>query len=249
MSGHSKWSQIKRQKGASDVRRGALFTKLSREITVAAKQGGGDPDMNFRLRLAVQKAREANMPADNIDRAIKRATGPGEADQLQEVTYEGYGPNGVAVMVETLTDNRNRTVGELRAALTRAGGSLGESGSVAWQFDNRGILTVEAKGADPDDISMAAIDAGAADVDQDADQIEVITEATDLERVRKALLDAGFSVSSADLSMVPKTPLHLEGDDARQILRLLDKLEDLDDVQKVYSNAEFPDDVLAAYSA
>lgn len=249
MSGHSKWSQIKRQKGVADVRRGALFTKLSREISVAAKQGGGDLDMNFRLRLAVQKAREANMPADNIERAIKRATGGGDGAELHEISYEGYGPNGVAILVEALTDNRNRTVAEVRSVFTRGGGSLGESGSVAWQFDNRGIVTVKADGRDPEEITLTAIDAGAEDFDVTDDGIEISTDPARLEAVRKALLDAGYEVSSAELAMLPKTPIHIEGQDAVQVLKLLDRLEDLDDVQRVYSNAEFPDDVLAAYSA
>ena len=249
MSGHSKWAQIKRQKGVTDVRRGALFTKLSREISVAARQGGGDPDMNFRLRLVVQKAREANMPADNIDRAIKRATGGLDGQELVEVTYEGYGPAGVAIMINTLTDNRNRTVAELRSALTRAGGNLGESGSVAWQFDNRGLVSVKAGGADPDEVTLTAIDAGAADFTIGDETIDIFTEPDDLEAVRKALLDAGYEVMSAELALVPKIPVRLEGGDATSVLKLLDRLEDIDDVQEVFSNADFPDDVLAAFSA
>jgi YebC/PmpR family DNA-binding regulatory protein len=249
MSGHSKWAQIKRQKGVADVRRGALFTKLSREITVAAKQGGGDPDMNFRLRLAVQKARDNNMPADNIERAIKKATGGGEGVELHEVTYEGYGPNGVAILVEALTDNRNRTVAEIRSVLTRGGGSLGESGSVAWQFESRGVITVETNGRDAEEIELAAIDAGAQDIEASDDTVEVYTAPGDLESVRKSLLDAGLGVASAELTMAPTTPINLEPSDAGQILKLLDRLEDLDDVQRVYSNAEFPEAALAAYSA
>lgn len=249
MSGHSKWAQIKRQKGVTDVRRGALFTKLSREITIAAKQGGGDPDMNFRLRLAVQKARENNMPAENIDRAIKRATGGGDSAELQEITYEGYGPHGVAILLEAATDNRNRTAGEVRSVFTRGGGSLGETGSVGWQFDRRGVIIVNAAGKDPEEVSLAAIDAGAEDVEVDGDGVQVTTEAASLEPVRKALIDAGFEVTSADLSMVPKTPLRLDGDQATQVLRLLDRLEDLDDVQNVYSNADFAEEALAAFSS
>lgn len=249
MSGHSKWAQIKRQKGVTDVRRGALFTKLSREITVAAKQGTPDPEMNFRLRLAVQKAREANMPADNIERAIKRAAGSGEGGDLLEITYEGYGPHGVAILVEALTDNRNRTVAEVRSVFTRAGGSLGESGSVAWQFDNRGLILVNAAGRGPEEITLAAIDAGAEDFSVEDGTVEISTTPAALEAVRSALIDAGYDVTSAELTMAPKTPLHLEGGDAEQVLRMLDKLEDLDDVQHVYSNGEFPDEVLAAYSA
>lgn len=251
MAGHSKWAQIKRQKGVADARRGALFTKLSREITVAAKQGGPDPEANFRLRLAVQRAREANMPAENIERAIKRAVGgaSGEGGELQEVIYEGYGPHGVAILVECLTDNRNRTVSEVRSVFARGGGSLGESGSVAWQFDSRGVIIVEADGHDPDEVSLTAIDAGAEDVNVSGTTVEVYTAPGDLEAVRKALLNAGYRVTSAELSMVPKTTVHLEGAAAEQVLRLLDRLEDLDDVQRVYSNADFAEEALAAYSA
>jgi YebC/PmpR family DNA-binding regulatory protein len=249
MSGHSKWSQIKRQKGANDVKRGALFTKLSREIIVAAKTGGADPEMNFRLRLAVQKAREANMPADNIDRAIKKASGGADAAELVEVTYEGYGPNGIAIIVEALTDNRNRTVAEVRSVFTRGGGNLGESGSVAWQFANRGIVAVNANGKDPEEITLAAIDAGAEDFDVQDDMVEIYTTPASLEAVRKAVLDAGYEVASAELSMLPSTPLHLEGSDADQVLKLLERLENLDDVQQVYSNAEFSEEAIAAYSA
>lgn len=249
MAGHSKWAQIKRQKGVTDVRRGALFTKLSREITISAKQGGGDPDMNFRLRLAVQKARENNMPADNIERAIKRASGGGDANELQEITYEGYGPHGVAILLEAATDNRNRTAGEVRSVFTRGGGSLGETGSVGWQFDRRGVIVVNAAGKDPEEVSLAAIDAGAEDVEVDGDGVQVSTDPSDLEPVRKALIDAGFEVTSAELSMAPKTPLRLDGDQAAQVLRLLDRLEDLDDVQNVYSNADFAEEALAAFSS
>jgi YebC/PmpR family DNA-binding regulatory protein len=249
MSGHSKWAQIKRQKGANDVKRGALFTKLSRELTVAARQGGPDPEMNFRLRLVVQKAREANMPADNIERALKRAAGAGDGADLHEITYEGYGPNGVAVLVEALTDNRNRTVAEIRSVFTRGGGSLGESGSVAWQFNSRGTLNVATAGRDPEEITLAAIDAGAEDFTVEDDSVTVLTAPADLEAVRSALIDAGFEVTSAELTMTPTTPLRIEGGDAEQVLRLLDRLEDLDDVQRVYSNADFAEDVLAAYSA
>ena len=246
MAGHSKWAQIKRQKGVTDARRGALFTKLSKEITVAAKQGGGDPDMNFRLRLAVQKARESNMPADNIKRAIDRATGGGDGSELLEITYEGYGPHGVAILVETATDNRNRTVGEVRSTFTRGGGSLGESGSVAWQFDARGVVVVNAKGKDPDEISLLAIDSGADDVSVDGETVEITTELTSLEDVRKAMLDAGYEVTSAELTMIAKTPLQLEPSQAEQVLKLMERLEDLDDVQAVHSNVELSDELLAA---
>jgi YebC/PmpR family DNA-binding regulatory protein len=249
MSGHSKWSQIKRQKGAADQKRGTIFTKLSREITIAAKQGGGDPDANFRLRLAVQKARESNMPADNIQRAIAKATGGGEGTELQEITYEGYGPGGVAVLVEAATDNRNRTVGEVRSVLTRAGGNLGETGSVAWQFESRGVVSVAANGRSEDEIADIVIESGAEDYSMEDDSVEVYTQPGDLEAVRGALIDAGLTVTSAELSYVAKTPVVLEPKDAEHVLRLLEKLEDLDDVQKVYSNAEFSEEAIAAISA
>lgn len=249
MAGHSKWKQIKRQKAVTDQRRGAIFTKLAREITLAAKIGGQDPDANFRLRLAVQTARDNNMPADNIQRAIARAAGAGEGSDLQEITYEGYGPGGVAVLIETMTDNRNRTVGELRSALTRAGGNLGESGSVAWQFDSRGIISIAAGSKSADEIADAAIEAGAEDFQTEGDTVEVITGPGDLEAVRQALIDAGLEIASAELSMVPKTPIALDPGEAEKVIRLLEKLEDLDDVQRVYSNAEFSDEVLAAVEA
>jgi YebC/PmpR family DNA-binding regulatory protein len=249
MSGHSKWSTIKRQKGAADAQRGQLFTRLSREIIIAAKAGGPDPSTNFRLRLAVQKARENNMPADNIDRAIKRATGGGEGAELQEVTYEGFGPEGTAIVVEAATDNRNRTVADVRNAFVRGGGNLGESGSVLWNFDLRGVISVAANGRDPDDIALTAIDAGAEDVQVDADSIEVYTAPPDLERVKKALEDGGVTVSSAETARVPKTTVTLDNRAAVATLRLVEKLEALDDVQKVYFNAEFSEDVLASYTS
>ncbi|MCC6382369.1 MAG: YebC/PmpR family DNA-binding transcriptional regulator [Dehalococcoidia bacterium] len=247
MSGHSKWSTIKRQKGANDARRGALFTKLSREIIIAAKQGGGDPAMNFKLRLAVQRAKANNMPNDNIERAIAKGSGSGSDDQLDEVTYEGYGPGGTAILVATLTDNRNRTVAEVRHRFSRAGGNLGESGSVAWQFDARGLITIPASGHDPDDVALQAIDAGAADVEVDGDAIEVQTDPASLEAVRRAMEAAGLEVENADFAMVPKTLVVLDERTAHQALKLIDALEDLEDVQRVYSNADFSDAALASY--
>ena len=196
--------QIKRQKGGNDAKRGQIFTKLSREITVAAREGGGDPGMNPRLRLAIDKARYENMPADTIKRAIERGIGGGDAAALEEITFEGYGPGGVAILVQTLTDNRNRTVSALRTTLTRGGGTLGESGSVAWQFDNKGLIALEAKDADPDEIALEAIDAGAEDVRVDGAFIEVYTAPTDLDRVRRQLADAGLNVTSVELVMLPK---------------------------------------------
>ena len=249
MAGHSKWKQIKRQKAVTDQRRGAQFTKLGREITMAAKAGGGDPAGNARLRLAILKAREGNMPMDIIDRAIAKAVGEPESSQLDEIVYEGYGPGGAAVMVEAVTDNRNRTVAEVRNAFGRGGGNLGETGSVAWVFTTRGELTLTLKpGSDPDEIALVAIDAGAEDFTVEDEIITVYTKPEDLEEVRKAMVDAGMEPASADVARVPNNTVMLDPKDALQALRLLDRLEDLDDVQRVYSNADFPEEALAAYS-
>ena len=249
MSGHSKWSTIKRQKGAADAQRGQLFTKLSKEIILAAKAGGPDPAANLRLRLAVTKAREANMPADNIKRAIERATGAGAGEDIQEIVYEGFGPSGTAVIVEVATSNRNRTVAEVRNVFSRAGGNLGESGSVSWNFENRGVISITPDGKDADEVALYAIDAGAEDVQVSSDSIEVYTQPADLEAIRKALEDNGVAVSNAETAYVAKTTVQLDQKEAIQALRLVEKLESLDDVQKVYFNAEFGDDVLAAYTS
>lgn len=249
MSGHSKWSTIKRQKGAADAQRGQLFTKLSKEIILAAKAGGADPEANLRLRLAVQKARESNMPTDNIQRAINRATGGGADGELVEIMYEGYGPAGTAVIVEVATDNRNRTVAEVRNVFARSGGSLGESGSVAWNFESRGVLSLAPDGKDADEIALHAIDAGAEDVKVDDESIDVYTQPSDLEKVKRALEEQGVKVDSAETARVPKTMVQLDEKNAISTLRLVEKLEALDDVQKVYFNAEFSDDVLASYTS
>ncbi|HET9199450.1 MAG TPA: YebC/PmpR family DNA-binding transcriptional regulator [Dehalococcoidia bacterium] len=248
MSGHSKWSTIKRQKGAADAKRGALFTKLAREIQVAARAGGGDPDMNATLRLAVSKARDNNMPADNIERAIKKGTGDLEGAELQEMRYEGYGPGGAAILIDTLTDNKNRTVSEVRNIFTRAGGNMAEAGAVAWVFEPRGVITLEVDGAGADDLALFAIDAGAQDVELEDGGVDVITEPQSFEAVRKALEEAGYSVISGEVTMSPKTTVSLDEETAVKALRLLEQLEDHDDVQRVYSNADFPDSVLAAYA-
>lgn len=247
MSGHSKWAQIKRQKGANDAKRGQIFTKFGREIMVAARQGGPDPEANFRLRLAIQRAREQNMPLENIERAIKRATGGAEGSALEETTYEGYGPSGVALYVEALTDNRNRTVAEVRNVFTRGGGSLGEAGCVGWLFDATGVITIEPAGADGDELALMAIDAGADDVKVEEGYIEVYTQPQSLEAVRKALEKNGVKVTAAEISMVPKTTVPLAEKESLQTLRLMDKLEELDDVQRVYTNADIPDEVLKKY--
>ena len=246
MSGHSKWSTIKRQKGANDAKRGALFTKVTREISVAARQGGGDPEANYRLRLAIEKARAVNMPADNIKRTIDKATGGGDAEQFEEIVYEGYGPGGVAVLVEAATDNRNRTAAEVRSIFTKAGGQLAGSGAVAWQFEPRGLIAVAPDAKDADEVALTAIDAGAEDVDtDDPDAIEIFTSPGDLERIRAALEAAGVAIDSAESTMIAKQTVELDSTKARQALRLVEQLEDLDDVQRVTANFDIPEDVFA----
>lgn len=246
MSGHSKWSTIKRQKGAADAKRGQLFTKLAREITIAARQGLPDPDANTRLRLAVDRARAANMPKENIERAIQRAAGAGQGDQYEEVYYEGYGPGGAALMIQAQTDNRNRTVGEVRAVLTRAGGTLGENGSVGWMFDQMGVIEVPVAASDPDEIALIAIDAGASDVETEDDAVVIYTEPAELHRTREALAASGFAIEAAQLTMRPKTLVAPKPDIAVKVIRLVEKLEDLDDVQEVFTNVDVNDEVLAA---
>lgn len=249
MSGHSKWSQIKRQKGAADAKRGQVFTKLGREITVAAREAGADPDGNARLRQAIQRAREASMPTDTIERAIKRATGAGDGAALEEITYEGYGPGGAAILVEALTDNRNRAVAEIRSAFTRAGGSLGEGGCVAWLFEPRGVIAVEQGGHDPDEVGLLAIDAGAEDVREEDGLVEVLTRPGDLDAVRAALETQGIKIASAESALVPKTMVPLDERSAAATLRLMERLEELDDVQRVYTNLEISEAALQAYEA
>jgi len=247
MSGHSKWSQIKRQKGVADAKRGQLFTKLGREISVAVRQGGADTQANFKLRLIIQKARDNNMPLDNIDRAIRRASGGSDGAALAEVTYEGYGPGGSAIIVQVLTDNKNRTLSEVRNILSRGGGNLGESGSVTWVFDSRGVIIIDAAKFSAEEVALFAIDAGAEDVKIEGNTLEVLTKPQDLEAVRKALELNKVPITSSELSMVPKTMVKLDEKSALQALRLLEKLEELDEVQHVYSNADFPDDVVGKY--
>ena len=250
MAGHSKWAQIKRQKGANDAKRGQLFTKLTREITIAAREGGGDPDANFRLRLAVQRARQINMPAENIQRAISRATGSGDdQQQLEEITYEGYGPGGVAIFVEALTDNRNRTVAEVRNVFTRNGGNLGESGSVAWLFEPRGYISVPVDGKDSDEVTLTAIDAGAIDVMEEDKALAVYTALEDMEKVRGALESAGLSAETAERAMVPKTQVSLDAQKGAQVVRLIERLEDLDDVQNVSTNLDLSEELVAALAS
>ena len=243
MSGHSKWATIKHQKGVADARRGQLFTKLTREIIVSARQGGSNPDMNVRLRLAIQKARDNNMPLDNIERAIKRAVGGQDAANLTELTLEGYGPNGVAIMVEAMTDNRNRTVPEVRSVFSKHGGSMGESGCVGWIFESKGVITVEASKEEAEELALIAIDAGASDFKDENGYLEIYTDPTSLETVREAV-EKHKEVESAEISLIPSNTMMLDEKHALQTLKLLDHLEELDDVQRVFSNADFSDDIM-----
>jgi len=249
MSGHSKWHSIKHQKGVADARRGQLFTKLTRELIIAAREGGGNPEMNFRLRLAVQKARDSNMPTDNIDRAIKKGTGELEGGSLTELTLEGYGPSGTAILVNALSDNRNRTIQEVRSAFTRHGSSLGESGCVAWLFDSKGVITIQAGGVDADELALSAIDAGAEDVKVENSYVEVYTIPEEMEKVREALEQDEVEIESSELLMVPKTMVQLDEKAAMQALKLMERLEEIDDVQNVFSNADIPDSVVEEYQS
>ncbi|HLI05083.1 MAG TPA: YebC/PmpR family DNA-binding transcriptional regulator [Ktedonobacteraceae bacterium] len=253
MSGHSKWAQIRRSKGVNDARRGQLFTRLGREIVVAVREGGsGDVNANFRLRMAVQRARDANMPMDNIERTIKRALGGGEGSALEEITYEGYGPGGTAMLVQTMTENRNRTVAEVRNAFSRNGGNLGENGCVDWLFESTGIIEVELAGKDVDELTLEAIDLGATDVETPAADDEVLTiytEPADVERMRQALEARGYKVVKAESTLQPKTKVEISDEKtAHQLMRLVEKLEDLDDVQNVYTNADFPEEFANSYA-
>lgn len=243
MSGHSKWSTIKRAKGKTDAARGKVFTKIIREITTAAKIGGSDPKGNPRLRLAIEKAKAANMPNDNVKRAIDKAAGP-EASIMEEITYEGYGPAGVAMLIDTLTDNKNRTFGEVRNIFTRGGGNLGSAGSVAYMFKKLGVIVFDKSKVDEDALTMEAIDAGADDIKSDAGGIEVITTLEKFEKVRDVLKLKGFDAESSEITMVPTTTVKVSGDDARKIMNLVENLEELDDVQAVHGNFDIPDDVI-----
>jgi YebC/PmpR family DNA-binding regulatory protein len=249
MSGHSKWHSIKHQKGVADARRGQLFTKLTREIIVATREGGSNPEANFRLRLATQKARDNNMPMDNIERAIKKGSGEIEGGGLAEAVLEGYGPSGTAILVNALTDNRNRTIQEVRSAFTRHSSSLGESGCVAWLFDSKGVITIKADNVDADELALSAIDAGAEDVKVESDYVEVYTKPEELETVRTALEAQNLPIATSELSKVPKTLIQLDEKSALQALKLLDKLEEIDGVQNVFSNADFPDSILESYQS
>src|SRR5207253_620524 len=240
MSGHSKWAGIKHKKAIVDAKRGQAFTRASREITIAAKEGGGNLEGNFRLRLAMQKAREINMPTDKIQNAIKRGTGELAGERLEEVRYEGYGPAGVAIMVDALTDNRNRTSASMKHIFSKFGGSLGESNSVGWMFDRKGVVDVDADGRDAEEVGLAAIEAGAEDVQVEGDSVEITADAPGLEAVRAAVEHLGVKVENAEVTMQPKQTVQVEDDKAPAVLRLLEALEEDDDVQQVYANFDIP---------
>ena len=250
MSGHSKWATIKHKKGAADAKRGKLFAKLARQIEVAARGGGGDPDMNPTLRTAVQKAKASQMTNDAIDRAIKRGTGEGGADSYEDITYEGYAPGGVALLIDVLTDNRNRTSADIRSILSKMGGSMAEPGAVGWQFTRRGVVLVDGGGVDEDDLMMAALEAGADDVAAAGDAWQVTCEPSDTFDVKEALEGAGYTVMSADMPMVSDNLVPVDSvEDAKKLMRILDAIEDNDDVQDVYSNFDISDDVMEAATA
>jgi len=248
MSGHSKWHNIRLRKGRQDAERGKLFTRLAREIIMAAREGGGNPEANNRLRIAIEKAREHSMPQENIRRAIQRGTGELPGAAYEEVTYEGYGPGGVAVLVEASTDNRNRTVAELRTIFSKCGGKLGETGSVAWLFDSRSLITVPKDAASEEDVLAVALDAGAEDVQSEESTWNVIGPPEALADLRAALDRAGIPVQSAEVTRLPRTTVHLDGKEAQQMLRLMEQLEDHDDVQNVYANFDIEESVIVAYT-
>jgi len=248
MSGHSKWSSIKHQKAATDAKRGNLFTKLTREIIVAVRKGGPNPDANYTLRLAIQRAKDSSMPYDNIGRAIDKGAGTADGIQLQEMVLEGYGPSGAAILVQALSDNRNRTVQSVRNVFTRGGGSLGESGCVAWLFDNKGVISVKSRGRDADELGLLAIDAGADDVTVEKDFITVYTAPQKLEEVRTTLERNDIPIESAEVTMVAKQTLDLDEKAAVQTLKMIDNLEELDDIRNVATNVNFTDAALNAYT-
>jgi YebC/PmpR family DNA-binding regulatory protein len=249
MSGHNKWSTIKHKKGAADAKRGKMFSKLIKEITIAARMGGGDPEGNPRLRTAINTARNANMPKDNIERAIKRGTGEIEGVNYEEVTYEGYGPGGVAVLVEALTDNKNRTVAEVRHIFDKYSGNLGESGCVAWMFDKKGMLVLPKQGLDEDEVMELALEAGALDVNVEGDTYEITTEPTGFENVRKAIEAKGWKTELAEITMIPQNTVKLEGKKAEQMLKMMDALDDNEDLQKVFANFDISEEDMLKLSA
>ena len=249
MSGHSKWSTIKRKKAATDAKRGQIFTKLGKELALAAREGGPDPEINFKLRLVMDKAKGANMPKDNIDRAIRRGAGLEKGAILEEITYEGYGPHGVALLILVVTDNRNRAVADIRRWFNKLGGSLGESGCVAWQFEPRGYFTVAPDNLDPDQVFDMAVDSGADDVTFGEDLVEIFSEAAEFQEVRDRLTEQGLNLESAEITMMPKTTIELDQKQTFQNMNLISTLEDLEDVQQVFSNLDISDELMTAYEA
>ncbi len=249
MSGHSKWSTIKRKKGATDAKRGKIFTKLAKEIIVAAKIGGGDPAGNSRLRQAVAAARAENMPKDNIEKAIKKGTGELESVNYEECSYEGYGPGGVAILIEVMTDNKNRTLPEIRSTMNKNNGNMGESGSVAWNFDRKGVIVINASETTEDALMEVTLEAGAEDIVSEGEAFEVYTDQASFEEVRTAIEEAGIPLLSAEITMKPQTTVKLEGKEAEQMINLMDKLEDLDDIQNVYANFDISEETLNAMEA
>lgn len=245
MSGHSKWSTIKRKKGAEDAKRGKLFTRLARDIMLASRNGGSDPDTNPALRLAVEKARSANMPKDNIERAIKKGAGELEGGEVEEITYEAFAPHGIPVLIECLTDNRNRTLADVRRVLNKMGGNMAEAGAVSWMFDTKGYIVVDKNKRDADEIFMLAVEAGAEDVEIGEDSIEIYTVATDLHAVSTALADEGLKISEAELSQIPKNEIELGHKETLQVMGVIEALEELDDVQQVYSGLSITDEAIA----
>lgn len=246
MSGHSKWATTKHKKAAADAKRGKLFTKLTKEITVVARLGGGDPEGNPRLRAAIAKAKAVSMPADNIKRAIQKGTGELPGVSYEEITFEGYGPGGVALMIEAMTDNRNRTVSEIRHILSKLGGNLGESGCVSWMFNKKGYIVVKQDKADEENLLALVLDAGAEDMQAEDENFVITTAPSDFEKVKKALEDVGVPMDAAEVTMLPQTYVKLEGKEAAQMLKLMETLEDSDDVQNVYANFDIPDEILSA---
>jgi len=249
MSGHSKWSTIKRAKGVADARRGQLFTKLAREVMIAVREGGSSPDQNYHLRLIMQKCRDNNMPSENIERAIKKGSGEMTGSTLAEVTFEGYGPGGAAIIIQALTDNRNRALQEIRNIFNRGGGNMAEAGSVSWLFEHKGVITMATSELDAEEVALWAIDAAAEDVKVEKNHLEIYTAPDKLETVRRALEEKDVPIASAELSMIPKTTLNLNEEAALRVMKLLDRLEELDDVQRVFSNVDFSDEVLERLEA
>ncbi len=246
MSGHSHWATIKRSKGAADAKRGKVFSKLSRALIIAARSGGGDPEMNLKLRYAIDKARQASMPKDNIERAIKRGTGETEGVHFEEITYEGYGPGGVAILVDVTTDNRNRTASEVRKVFERAGGKLGAQGAVAWMFERKGLIVVDAAASDEDRLLELSLDAGADDLKRAGNNFEITCDPAHFNKVQEALSRQHIAATTAELTQLPKSPMDVEADTARKVLHMMEALDEHDDVQNVYSNMNISDEVLAA---